>query len=82
MSLSVETPGHLHKIGLLEEAQDDHEADINFLMSVALQKIAFLPFGYLMDLYRWNIFEGNYTHSEYNARWWQHRCETARDRSH
>ncbi|UYV61440.1 hypothetical protein LAZ67_1004861 [Cordylochernes scorpioides] len=35
------------------------EAEINFLMSMALEKIAFLPFGYLIDLWRWDVFRGN-----------------------
>ncbi|UYV73684.1 hypothetical protein LAZ67_11000344 [Cordylochernes scorpioides] len=45
------------------------EADINFLMSMALEKIAFLPFSYLIDLWRWDIFRGSV--DNLNDRWWQ-----------
>ena len=47
------------------------EADINFLMSMALDKIAFLPFGYLMDKWRWDVFEGKITPANYNTKWWE-----------
>ncbi|XP_070546857.1 angiotensin-converting enzyme-like [Ptychodera flava] len=75
LALSVSTPEHLHEIGLLEEVVDDYETDINFLMSMALEKIAFLPFGLLMDLWRWEVFEGKVTKENYNERWWQLRNE-------
>ena len=44
--------------------------DLNFLMSQALQKIAFLPFGYLIDQWRWDLFAGVFGKDEYNSRWW------------
>ena len=46
------------------------ESDINFLMSMALDKIAFLPFGYLMDQWRWKVFDGRIPPTEYNKEWW------------
>lgn len=46
------------------------ESDINFLMSMALDKIAFLPFGYLMDQWRWKVFDGRIPPNEYNKEWW------------
>lgn len=46
------------------------ESDINFLMSMALDKIAFLPFGYLMDQWRWKVFDGRIPSTEYNKEWW------------
>lgn len=49
MALSVSTPQHLKRIGLLDKVPDDQEIDLNYLYSVALDKIAFLPFGYLLD---------------------------------
>ena len=49
IALSVSTPKHLHRIGLLDRAVDDAEIDLNYLYSMALDKIAFLPFGYLLD---------------------------------
>jgi len=74
MSLSVSTPEHLAEIGLLPDFVDDPEVDLNFLMIQALQKIAFLPFGYLIDQWRWNVFEGITSRAEYNERWWEFRC--------
>lgn len=71
MALSVSTPKHLKKIGLLGETDDDAEAEINQLFMMALDKIAFLPFGYLMDQFRWSVFEGKTTEKEYNCKWWQ-----------
>ncbi|XP_077996678.1 angiotensin-converting enzyme-like [Glandiceps talaboti] len=75
LALSVCTPEHLYEIGLLDEVSDDEETDINFLMSMALEKIAFLPFGLLMDLWRWEVFDGTITKENYNERWWQLRTE-------
>ncbi|XP_018022677.1 angiotensin-converting enzyme [Hyalella azteca] len=59
MSLSVSTPRHLKNIGLLDDIVIDRESDINFLMLMALDKVVFLPFGYLMDRWRWDVFNGN-----------------------
>lgn len=50
------------------------ESDINYLMSIALDKIAFLPFGYLMDQWRWKVFDGRIKEDEYNQQWWNLRC--------
>ncbi|XP_041371786.1 uncharacterized protein LOC121385251 [Gigantopelta aegis] len=75
MALSVATPGHLHKIGLLEKLEDDSETDLNYLMLMALDKIAFLPFGYLVDQWRWSVFSGDTPVSRYNTDWWKLRCK-------
>ena len=58
LALSVGTLEHLYKLGLIDEPSDDPENDINYLMSVALDKISFIPFGYLMDKWRWDVFSG------------------------
>ncbi|XP_042873559.1 angiotensin-converting enzyme-like isoform X2 [Penaeus japonicus] len=70
LALSVATPKHLKKIGLLESVEEDDEADVNYLMSIALDKIAFLPFGYLMDLWRWGVFSGETKEENWNCAWW------------
>uniref|UniRef100_A0A8C6N882 Angiotensin-converting enzyme n=1 Tax=Melopsittacus undulatus TaxID=13146 RepID=A0A8C6N882_MELUD len=70
MSLSVSTPSHLKKIGLLNSATEDTESNINYLLKMALEKIAFLPFGYLIDQWRWNVFSGRTPPSRYNYDWW------------
>lgn len=71
ISLSVSTPKHLNKIGLLPKTSRTYEADINYLYKIGLDKIAFLPFGYLMDLWRWNVFKGYTTEDTYNCDWWK-----------
>ena len=69
ISLSVATPSHLHKVGLLESASNSKESTINFLMKMALDKISFLPFGYLIDQYRWKIFENKTLPEDYQKSW-------------
>ncbi|KAJ8365026.1 hypothetical protein SKAU_G00138570 [Synaphobranchus kaupii] len=70
LSLSVSTPKHLQKLGLLEQLTNDTESDINYLLKMALEKIAFLPFGYLIDQWRWGVFNSSITPERYNAEWW------------
>jgi peptidyl-dipeptidase A len=40
-------------------------------MKMALEKIAFLPFGYLIDQWRWSVFSGETTPADYNNKWWE-----------
>ncbi|GBM64391.1 Angiotensin-converting enzyme [Araneus ventricosus] len=47
------------------------ESDINTLMHTALDKIAFLPFGYLIDAWRWKVFDGSIKRDELNSKWWE-----------
>ncbi|MBN3296564.1 angiotensin-converting enzyme [Amia ocellicauda] len=75
LALSVSTPKHLNSIGLLDKVENNHDSDINYLMSIALDKIAFLPFGYLMDQWRWKVFDGRITEQEYNKEWWNLRLK-------
>ncbi|KAL4228517.1 hypothetical protein ACF0H5_011565 [Mactra antiquata] len=74
VSLSFQTPEHLQKIGLLDELPTGNEGDINFLFNMALDKVAFLPFGYLIDQWRWSVYRGETTHVDYNKAWWDLRC--------
>jgi len=46
------------------------EGDINFLFQMALVKVAFLPFGYLIDQWRWSVYRGDTTPENYNKAWW------------
>ena len=46
------------------------KGDINFLFQMALNKVAFLPFGYMIDQWRWSVFRGDTTHENYNKHWW------------
>jgi peptidyl-dipeptidase A len=70
VNLSV-TPGYLAKIGLIHQVKPSHEALINQQMKMALDKIAFLPFGRLIDQWRWKVFSGEIPPEHYNASWWE-----------
>jgi peptidyl-dipeptidase A len=70
INLSV-TPAYLAKIGLVPQVPPSREALINQQMKMALNKIAFLPFGRLIDLWRWRVFSGEVTPAHYNAAWWE-----------
>lgn len=74
IALSVATPQHLQKIGLLNFTSS-YMQDINFLYKQALAKVAFLPFGYLIDLWRWDVFDGTYDSDHYNKGWWDLRTK-------
>jgi peptidyl-dipeptidase A len=68
IALSV-TPDYLVRIGLLNRAPDQSR-DIGLLLNKALEKIAFLPFGLLIDQWRWQVFSGQITPDHYNEAWW------------
>ncbi len=68
IALSV-TPEYLSRIGLLERTAPPGQ-DLGLLLRTALEKLAFVPFGYLVDLWRWKVFSGEIEPSEYNASWW------------
>ena len=71
IALSI-TPEYFVKIGLLDEKDvPGEEADVALLMQQALDKIAFLPFGLLVDKWRWQVFDGTLSPSEYNSGWWE-----------
>jgi peptidyl-dipeptidase A len=69
IALSV-TPEYLVKLGLLDKAPDPSK-DLGLLLHKALEKIAFLPFGLVIDQWRWKVFSGEITPDQYNATWWQ-----------
>ena len=58
LSLAVGTASYYQKLGLLSNDVDvtDEETNINILFSMALQRLAFMPFGYLVDKYRWDLY--------------------------
>jgi peptidyl-dipeptidase A len=68
IALSV-TPPYLVEIGLLEE-EPPASKDLGLLLRDALNKVAFLPFGLLVDQWRWQVFSGEIAPEEYNAGWW------------
>ncbi len=66
------TPGYLASVGLApEQGRASAEAVINTQMQMALDKIAFLPFGLLVDQWRWKVFSGEVGPERYNASWWE-----------
>jgi peptidyl-dipeptidase A len=69
IALSV-TPEYLVKIGLLESAPAPSK-DIGLLLQRALEKVAFLPFGLLIDQWRWRVFNGEIKPQDYNKTWWE-----------
>ena len=68
IALSV-TPAYLVKIGFLDK-EPPASADIPLLLRDALDKLAFFPFGILMDKWRWGVFSGQVTPANYNKAWW------------
>ena len=68
IALSV-TPPYLKQLGLIDKVPDQ-SADIGFLLNRALDKVAFLPFGYLVDQWRWKVFSGEIKPGDYNKAWW------------
>lgn len=68
IALSI-TPKYLQKIGLLETVPDASK-DIGLLLKQALDKIAFMPFGLMIDQWRWQVFNGTIKPDQYNQAWW------------
>jgi peptidyl-dipeptidase A len=73
IALSV-TPEYLKKIGLIQTVPPE-SADISLLLKQALDKVAFLPFGYLVDQWRWKVFSGETSPADYNKLWWELRAK-------
>ena len=69
LALSV-TPAYLKELGLIDE-EPDTSKDIGLLLRMALDKVAFLPFGLLVDQWRWRVFSGEVTPAHYNEAWWE-----------
>jgi len=73
IALSV-TPEYLQKVGLLANVPD-RSKDLGLLLYKALEKVAFLPFGLLIDKWRWRVFSGEIPPEKYNETWWQLRLK-------
>lgn len=69
IALSV-TPEYLKQLGFISSVPDE-TADIGLLLRQALDKVAFLPFGYLVDQWRWKVFSGEVGPGDYNKAWWE-----------
>ncbi len=69
------TPSYLKQIGLVDEVSQSNESVVNYQMQVALSKIAFLPFGRMIDQWRWDVFSGKIPPEKYNQGWWDLRLK-------
>lgn len=65
------TPQYLQSIGLVDAQQQSEQALINSQMRMALAKVSFLPFGLMIDRWRWGVFDGSITPANYNQAWWE-----------
>ena len=68
------TPEYLHKVGLLDKVPQGTN-DIPELLKQALDRVAFLPFGLLVDQWRWKVFSGEIKPEDYNKGWWDLRLK-------
>ncbi|NVB83550.1 MAG: M2 family metallopeptidase [Kofleriaceae bacterium] len=64
------TPEYMKAKGLLAKVEKNDKATLNQQMNVALEKIAFLPFGLMVDKWRWDVFAGRVKPDDYNKHWW------------
>lgn len=75
IGLSSQTPVYLNQIGLLDKVPAEGDADTAYLLRTAMDKIAFLPFGLLIDKWRWQVFSGDVKPGDYNKAWWELRTQ-------
>lgn len=73
VALSI-TPDYLQEIGLVNTIPPASE-DLSLLLRQALDKVAFLPFGLLVDKWRWQVYSGEITPDRYNQGWWALRTQ-------
>ena len=66
------TPEYFAKLGFIAKPSDASK-DTGLLLSKALEKVAFLPFGLLIDQWRWKVFSGQIPPAQYNQTWWEMR---------
>jgi peptidyl-dipeptidase A len=74
IALSV-TPAYLRQIGLSPGGSGGSEGDIPALLRQALYDVAFLPWGLLVDEWRWGVFSRDIGPDDYNSAWWRLRAE-------
>jgi peptidyl-dipeptidase A len=73
IALSI-TPEYLKKLKFIDTVPDASK-DIGLLMQRALEKVAFLPFGLMIDQWRWKVFSGEIPPDQYNKAWWELRTK-------
>jgi len=67
--LNALTPDYLKRLGLIDTVPGA-DADLPYLLKMALSKIAILPFALIVDKWRWRVFSGAITPEHYNDAWW------------
>ncbi|XP_039091839.1 angiotensin-converting enzyme-like protein Ace3 [Hyaena hyaena] len=75
VTLSASSHKHLLSRGLLSHQHQDSEEEVSFLMGIALEKVALIPFAYLMDQFLWKVFDGTVQKNVYNQEWWNLRLK-------
>jgi peptidyl-dipeptidase A len=73
IALSI-TPAYLKQIGLIDE-EPGTSGDVGLLLQSALDKVAFMPFGLLIDKWRWQVYAGEVGPEDYNSAWWKLRAD-------
>ena len=69
IALSV-TPEYLVQIGLLDRSKvPSPDKDIGLLLRQAMDKVAFMPFAYIVDKWRYGVFDGSTPPTKYNQAW-------------
>jgi peptidyl-dipeptidase A len=72
IALNAATPNYLAQIGVIRQNQiPPASADLGLLMNMALDKVAFMPFAYSVDKWRWDVFAGRISPAQYNEAWWR-----------
>ncbi|XP_014300060.1 angiotensin-converting enzyme isoform X2 [Microplitis demolitor] len=69
VALSVGSPRHLQTLGLANKYIDEPAADVNYLFSLAMEKLPLLPFSIAVDRWRYDVFRGIVNREEYNCHW-------------
>ncbi|HYE25548.1 MAG TPA: M2 family metallopeptidase [Clostridia bacterium] len=72
VALSI-TPEYLKQVQLIDNVPQTD--DTALLLRQAMDKIAFLPFGLVIDQWRWKVFSGEIAPADYNKAWWQLRAQ-------
>ncbi|HLM54073.1 MAG TPA: M2 family metallopeptidase, partial [Pseudoxanthomonas sp.] len=65
------TPQYLSSIGMVDGFRQGERALINSQMRMALAKVSFMPFGLMIDRWRWGVFDGSIKPENYNQTWWR-----------
>ncbi len=68
-ALNALTPGYLQQLGLIDKVPGP-EADLPYLLRMALDKVPILAFSVVVDKWRWGVFSGQITPEHYNDAWW------------